>query len=62
MNRVNEPIAMCYVPWQEWHDVMEPEDSLENGTIFCELVMPFYGVAAACNPNFNQPRRGGRYR
>ena len=62
MNRDDMPIAMCYVPWQKWQDVLEPEDSLEHGTIFTELALPFYGAAAACNPNFNKRRRGGGYR
>lgn len=36
------PIAMAYVPWQEWGEVFTGECGLENGTIFPELVKPFW--------------------
>lgn len=37
------PLAMAYVPWQEWKQVYEPCQALEAGTIFPELNLPFLG-------------------
>lgn len=37
------PIAMAYVPWQQWGDVFDGFQGLEAGTIFPELEKPFYG-------------------
>lgn len=37
------PLAMAYVPWQEWNQVYEPCQALESGTIFPELNLPFLG-------------------
>ena len=37
------PIAMAYVPWQNFHKVYEPEKALMVGTIFPELNKPFLG-------------------
>lgn len=63
-------LAMAYVPWQKWQNVMDGCNGLKNGTIFEELVLPFEGVRAACSPfagntrnnNFNNHynRRGMR--
>lgn len=38
------PIAMAYVPWQTWNcsQVLEADCGLANGTIFPELVKPFW--------------------
>jgi hypothetical protein len=41
-------IAMAYVPWQKWRDVMKPHDAIGRGTIFKELDKPFYGKGG-CN-------------
>ena len=41
-------IAMAYVPWQKWRDVMKPHDAIRRGTIFEELSLPFYGKGG-CN-------------
>ena len=37
------PLAMAYVPWQDWNQVYEPCKGLEEGTIFPELNLPFLG-------------------
>lgn len=37
------PLAMAYVPFQNWGDTMSPEDALECGTLFKDLVFPFQG-------------------
>ena len=36
-------LAMAYVPWQEWKNVMCAKEGMEKGTIFSDLVLPFYG-------------------
>jgi len=38
------PVAMAYVPWQQWGMVYELEKALCVGTIFPELNKPFCGV------------------
>ena len=47
------PLAMAYVPWQEWKNVMCAAEGLEKGTIYSDLVLPFYG----CNKGY----RGDKY-
>lgn len=42
------PLANAYVPWQNFEHVMDAQKGLNHGTIFAELVMPFYGAKAAC--------------
>lgn len=38
------PIAMAYVPWQQWQSTYAPERALVQGTIFPELDLQFnYG-------------------
>lgn len=37
------PVAMAYVPYQQWCDVYTPEEGLSRGTIFPELDLPFSG-------------------
>lgn len=37
------PVAMAYVPWQEWEDVYELCEGFEIGTIFPSLNKPFAG-------------------
>lgn len=44
------PLAMAYVPWQQWNNVMCAKEGLCKGTIYSDLVLPFYG----CD------KRGGR--
>lgn len=36
-------LAMAYVPWQEWSNLYQPDEGMENGTIFRDLNMPFTG-------------------
>lgn len=38
------PIAMAYVPWQEWCGLYPAEKALCRGTIFEELDKPFWGI------------------
>lgn len=42
------PLAMAYVPWQNWRKIYEPEKAFCRGTIFEELDMPFQG-RGGCN-------------
>ena len=37
------PIAMGYIPWQNFECTYEPAQALRAGTIFPELDKPFYG-------------------
>lgn len=38
------PLAMAYVPWQEWQNIYEAEKGFHCGTIFEELNKPFKGI------------------
>lgn len=42
------PVAMAYVPWQQWYTVYDLEKGLTCGTIFPELDKPFRGVRGGC--------------
>lgn len=42
------PLAMAYVPWQNWRKIYEPEKAFHTGTIFEELDKPFLG-RGGCN-------------
>lgn len=44
----NLPIAMAYVPWQEFKDLYPAEKALCRGTIFEELDKPFLGKGGCC--------------
>lgn len=37
------PLAMAYVPRQNWRDIYECDKALMRGTVFCELDKPFRG-------------------
>lgn len=37
----NTPIAMAYVPCQQWTETYSIEKGLERGTVFPELDLPF---------------------
>lgn len=40
----NYPLAMAYVPWQQWQQTYAPERGLAQGTIFPDLDLQFdYG-------------------
>lgn len=43
------PLAMAYVPWQEWRNIYEAEKALCRGTIFEELDKPFCGIGGCQN-------------
>lgn len=38
------PLAMAYVPWQQWNNTYDLDRALMTGTIFPELDKPFRGV------------------
>ena len=40
---MNQPIAMAYVPWQQFDKIYAPKDGLCQGTIFPELNLKFCG-------------------
>lgn len=42
------PLAMAYVPWQEWCDIYEADKGFCHGTIFKELNKPFRGIGGCC--------------
>ncbi len=42
------PLAMAYVPMQKWRNVFDACQGLEHGTIFEELVKPWYGDKNMC--------------
>lgn len=42
------PVAMAYVPWQEWRKRYGEEQGLQRGTIFEELDKPFRGAGGCC--------------
>ncbi len=35
------PLAMAYVPWQQWQNIYDPSKALWVGTIFQDLDLPF---------------------
>lgn len=42
------PLAMAYIPWQQWQNVYDGAKGLENGTIFEELIFPFLCASPTC--------------
>lgn len=48
MKLSNKPLAMAYVPWQPFENVLEAGCGLKQGTIFEDLIFPFVGSQAAC--------------
>ena len=44
----NMPLAMAYVPWQNWRNLYDIHKGFTRGTIFEELDKPFYGKGG-CN-------------
>ena len=59
MNLSNKPLAMAYVPWQPFENVLDAHCGLEQGSIFEDLVFPFIGSQAACQAK-NQMRPNPR--
>lgn len=39
----NTPIAMAYVPIQQWGETYDDDKALSRGTLFPELDLPFSG-------------------
>ena len=37
------PLAMAYVPLQEWKDIYDRNKALSSGTVFAQLDLPFGG-------------------
>ncbi|MBP1559636.1 MAG: spore coat associated protein CotJA [Oscillospiraceae bacterium] len=37
------PLAMAYIPWQEWEDTYPEDTAMDIGTIFPSLDYPFCG-------------------
>lgn len=42
------PLAMAYVPIQQWTQTYDTGVALMRGTIFPELDLPFMGAGGAC--------------
>lgn len=38
---IQYPVAMAYVPWQQWQPTYAPERGLAQGTIFPDLDLQF---------------------
>lgn len=51
MKLSNKPLAMAYVPWQSFENVLEAGCGLKQGTVFEDLIFPFVGAQAACQAN-----------
>ena len=54
------PLAMAYVPWQQWQNVCEGGKGLAQGSIFDELILPFHHASRACG-NMHACRTTDRY-
>lgn len=39
----NTPLAMAYVPFQQWGKVYDADEAINRGTLFPELDLPFGG-------------------
>lgn len=39
----NTPIAMAYVPFQQWGETYDDDKALSRGTLFPDLDLPFSG-------------------
>ena len=53
------PLAMAYVPWQQWQNVYECSKGLEHGSIFEELILPFQHASHVCR-NMHECRNNQR--
>ncbi len=58
------PLAMAYVPWQQWQNVYDGANGLERGTIFGELIFPFQYPGPGCRngSGYPCPRSNGSMR
>lgn len=43
------PLAMAYVPMQQFKNLYESDEGLQKGTIFSELYKPFRGWKGGCS-------------
>lgn len=43
------PLAMAYVPMQQFQSIYELDEALQNGTVFPELNKPFMGWKGGCS-------------
>ncbi len=43
------PLAMAYVPMQQFQSMYELDEALQNGTVFPELNKPFMGWKGGCS-------------
>ena len=55
------PLAMAYVPWQQWQNIYDGSKGLEHGTIFEELLFPFQHASRVCR-NMGECRMNERMR
>ena len=46
---IHYPVAMAFVPWQQWQPTYVPEQGLVQGTIFPELDLHFIAGGVAYN-------------
>ena len=53
------PLAMAYVPWQQWQNVYECSKGFEHGSIFEELIFPFQHASRVCK-NMHECRNNER--
>ena len=56
MKLSNKPLAMAYVPWQEFENVVDANCGLEQGSIFEDLVFRFVGSQYACQSVLRMPQ------
>lgn len=64
MNLSKKPLAMAYVPWQKFENVLDGGCGLQQGTVFEDLIFPFIGSQAACQSlrqSGRQPERQPEY-
>ncbi len=55
------PLAMAYVPWQQWQNVYEGCKGLEQGSIFEELILPFQYASRVCSNTSNRTHTDNAY-
>lgn len=61
MKLSSKPLAMAYVPWQTFENVLDGSCGLSQGSIFEDLIFPFIGPQAACQADAKDcPMNGNR--
>lgn len=48
LSMANAPLAIAYVPYQQWETPSSLRQGLQNGTIFPALCKPFCGKGGKC--------------